>query len=643
MKSLLRAAAVVMLASAAASAAPFPGAQTNWFGWPRWDFQHDGRSCIVVAPTNEAPGRPWIWRARFWGHEPQTDLALLGLGYHVAYMDVAEMFGSPRAIGHWNRFHELLVKGHGFAPKAALEGMSRGGLYIYNWAAANPDKVTCIYADAPVLDVRSWPGGKGRGPGSAGIWAACLKEFGLTEESAKAFRGNPIDHLEPLAKAGIPLLHVCGETDTVVPIEENTRILETRYRELGGTITVIAKPNCEHHPHSLKDPTRIVNFVLENTPGMAGMKRPDPPVPYGADYFTLRGGLSGFSNGPARVVFLGGSITAGGGWRDLVCESLRRRFPSAQFEFVNAGISSLGSTPHAFRLVRDVLSKGRVDLLFAEAAVNDETNGMTPEEMLRGMEGVVRHARTHQPDMDIVLLHFADPDKTAAYTAGKTPVVIAQHERVAERYGMPSINLAREVFERMHAGEFTWEKDFKNLHPSPFGHKLYAASIDRLFDASGFASPRRARPLPQPLDALSYGGGRLVAPDEAGYSKDWNLDPSWVPRDGKGTREGFVRVPMRVAENPGAEVEFAFEGRGVGLMIVSGPDAGIVEWSVDGASAQRRDLFTQWSPQLHLPWAAMLDPGLKPGAHVLKLRMLVEKNAKSTGTACRIVHFLVNE
>lgn len=628
--------------AASASAAPFPGTQTQWFGWPRWDFEHDGRRCIVVAPTNEAPGRPWIWRARFWGHEPQADLALLRLGYHVAHMDVAEMFGSPRAVAHWDRFHELLVKEHGFAPRAALEGMSRGGLYIYNWAAANPGKVTCIYADAPVLDIRSWPGGKGRGPGHSPTWAACLKEFGLTEETAKDFRGNPLDRLEPLARAGIPLLHVCGEADTVVPIEENTLLLAQRYRELGGKITVIAKPNGEHHPHSLKDPARIVNFILENTPRMEGFRQPDPPVPYGADYFTLRGGLSGFPAGPARVVFLGGSITAGGGWRDHVGESLRRRFPSTQFEFVNAGIPSLGSTPHAFRLVRDALSKGRIDLMFVEAAVNDETNGMTPEEMLRGMEGVVRHARAHQPDMDIVLLHFADPGKTKTLASGATPVVVAQHERVAGHYGTPSIDLAREVFERMHAGEFTWEKDFRDLHPSPFGHRLYAASIDRLFDASGFAAPRRARPMPAPLDPLSYVGGCLAPPESARGSKGWTLDPAWGPTDGKGTRPGYVRVPMMVASEAGAELEFDFTGRGIGLMIASGPDAGIVEWSVDGAPAQRRDLFTQWSPQLHLPWAVMLDPALKPGPHTLRLRMTAEKNPKSAGTACRIVHFLVN-
>ena len=89
----------------------------------------------------------------------------------------------------------------------------------------------------------------------------------MSEEEALAYRLNPIDNLEPLAKAKIPLLHICGEADDVVPIEENTRLLERRYRELGGPITVIAKPGVGHHPHSLADPAPIVAFVLAHTMG----------------------------------------------------------------------------------------------------------------------------------------------------------------------------------------------------------------------------------------------------------------------------------------------------------------------------------------------------------------------------------------
>ena len=81
-----------------------------------------------------------------------------------------------------------------------------------------------------------------------------------------AYKKNPIDNLAPLAKAKIPLLHVVGAADPVVPVEENTAIIEKRYKELGGEITVISKPGVGHHPHSLKDPAPIVEFVLKNTP-----------------------------------------------------------------------------------------------------------------------------------------------------------------------------------------------------------------------------------------------------------------------------------------------------------------------------------------------------------------------------------------
>lgn len=233
----------------------------EWNGYVKQEFSVGDRQCFLVLPKKAAKGNPWVWRARFWGHEPQTDLALLAQGYHVAYMDVGNLYGGPEAVGLWNQFYEFLVKDHGLGEKPALEGMSRGGLIIFNWAKANPDRVSCIYADAPVCDIRSWPGGKGKGKGSPSDWERCMKVYGLTEETAKTFKGNPIDDLEALAKAGVPLLHICGAADDVVPMEENTNVIESRYKALQGDIKVIAKEGVGHHPHSLKDPAMIVEFI----------------------------------------------------------------------------------------------------------------------------------------------------------------------------------------------------------------------------------------------------------------------------------------------------------------------------------------------------------------------------------------------
>ena len=240
--------------------ADFPGKKSTWHNYARYDFKIGDADCLVVKPRKTAKGKPWVWRARFWGHEPQTDLALLAKGWHVVYCEVGGLFGSPKAIERWDRFYEFLITQHEFSKKAALEGMSRGGLIIYNWASNNPTKVTAIYGDAPVCDFKSWPGGKGKSKGSPGSWKQCLASYGFTESQALAFRGNPIDRLEPLAKAGIPILHIVGDADSVVPITENSNIIEKRYRALGGTIKVIHKKGIGHHPHSLKDPKPIVEF-----------------------------------------------------------------------------------------------------------------------------------------------------------------------------------------------------------------------------------------------------------------------------------------------------------------------------------------------------------------------------------------------
>jgi len=237
---------------------------TQWNGYDQVEFAFENRPALLVQPKKSAEGKPWIWRTEFFAHEPQADLALLAAGWHVAYLKVSDMYGAPAAINAMAGFHDHLVKEHGLAKRSVLEGFSRGGLYAVNYAAAHPDHTSALYLDAPVLDIRSWPGGKGQGPGNPQCWKQCLEIYGLTEETARDFRGNPLDHATALARAGIPIISVCGDADEAVPLEENTKIFEERYRAAGGKIEVILKPGGRHHPHSLKDPKPIVDFLLRS-------------------------------------------------------------------------------------------------------------------------------------------------------------------------------------------------------------------------------------------------------------------------------------------------------------------------------------------------------------------------------------------
>lgn len=397
---------------------------------------------------------------------------------------------------------------------------------------------------------------------------------------------------------------------------------------------------------------RILFALLLSSFTLSAQTRYDPNVlPKGHEYFDLRDGIANARlkferDKVGRIAFLGGSITAGGGWREHTMKYFEQKFPQTKFEFIGAGIGSMGSVPHAFRLERDVLSKGLVDLLFVEAAVNDTSNIPDhPDQMLRGMEGVVRNARRVNPLTDIIHLHFVMPPHMDDYNKGRVPVAVAEHEEVAVAYGNPTLNLALEVTDRINAGEFTWEKDFKGLHPSPFGHQLYAASIARMLDAA-FTSPPAgtAKPhvLPSMVDPRSYASGRLGDIAAAKILKGFSLETAWKPADKKGTRAGFVDVPALVGTEAGAEFEFSFDGTGCGLFIAAGPDAGRIEFSIDGGEYRQMDTFTHWSAGLHLPWAVILDDGLKDGHHTAKVRIAEGHDAKSTGTALRVFHLLLN-
>jgi len=346
-----------------------------------------------------------------------------------------------------------------------------------------------------------------------------------------------------------------------------------------------------------------------------------------------------------NVAFIGGSITEMEGYRPMVCEVLKRRFPQTEFVFTAAGVSSTCSTTGAFRLERDVLSKGPVDLFFIEFAVNDDQDAHhTRRECIRGIEGILRQARRHNPKMDIVITCFVNPGMIDTYRAGQVPLSIAAHEEVARHYGISAIHLAKEVTERITAGELTWKK-FGGVHPAPLGNAICAGMIDALLGRAWNAPLATGAalidyPLPQPLDPLCYANGRFVDPREATVKQGWRLEvPAWKALKGS-TRSRFTQIPMLSADEPGAELALRFAGTAVGAYIVAGPDAGVVEARVDGRAPAEVNLLHAFSKGLHYPRTVMLGTDLPPGPHTLVLR--ISPKTHGTGHAMRIMQFVAN-
>lgn len=349
-----------------------------------------------------------------------------------------------------------------------------------------------------------------------------------------------------------------------------------------------------------------------------------------------------------HVAFMGGSITEMNGYRPMVCEILKQRFPSTEFTFTNAGISSTCSTTGAFRLERDVLSQRPVDLFFVEFAVNDDQDaGHARRECIRGMEGIIRHLRRHNPCADIVITYFTNPGMVETIQDGGTPVSSGAHEEVAKYYGVSTIDLAREVAQRITEGTLTW-KQFGGTHPAPYGNAICAKMIDQLMILAWTESmPKDAKranhPVPSdPLDAGHYGGGRFVDSSKALRNKGWTIcTPDWGSLPGR-CRTRFAEEKVLCTTEPNSELMLTFDGTAIGAYVLAGPDAGVVEASVDGGAKRRFDLYHRFSKGLHYPRTVMFQTDLKPGRHELKLRMTDEKNTDSVGHAMRILQFAVN-
>jgi len=183
----------------------------------------------------------------------------LDAGIAMAGVDVGESYGNPEGRRIYNALHRRLAEQHGFAEKAVLLARSRGGLMLYNWAAENADKVAGIAGVYPVCNVASYPGLK-RACGAYGMTEMELKE--------KLPEHNPVDRLEPLGKAGVPIFHIHGDQDKVVPLDANSALLEKRYQALGGTMTLKIADGQWHNmwPGFFQDQD-LADFVIEVAEG----------------------------------------------------------------------------------------------------------------------------------------------------------------------------------------------------------------------------------------------------------------------------------------------------------------------------------------------------------------------------------------
>lgn len=336
------------------------------------------------------------------------------------------------------------------------------------------------------------------------------------------------------------------------------------------------------------------------------------------------------------IGYFGGSITAGAGasraeatsWRALTTAWFRQQFPQAHIQEINAAVGGTGSDFGAYRCQRDLLSR-HPDLVFVEFAVNDF--GFPDARASAYYEGVIRQILQSNPAVDIVVT-YAVTKEADNYPQGGTPHTLVSEQKIADYYGLASVNPGKALSQAIQDGHGTWATlTIDNTHPNDVGYRIYADEMIRFLQSHLQDQPAVAPPLPGPLNPHPV--------DRVSMVDAWTAKaPAWKQEPPAGN------FPRSIACNtPGATLDLPFEGTAIGLDWMITPDGGMIDYSIDGAPARSASSWDTYALKFSRPNTFFVAENLPPGKHVLHLKISDQKAPQSTGQWIRIEAFLIQD
>jgi len=107
-----------------------PAKANTWKGFEKFSFNFEGMQAWLVKPAVPLAGNPWVWKAMFFDWHAEMDSILLSEGFFIAYVDAVDMFGSPRAMGIWDRYYDFLTVNHKDLGKNLPVALLGGGQFV---------------------------------------------------------------------------------------------------------------------------------------------------------------------------------------------------------------------------------------------------------------------------------------------------------------------------------------------------------------------------------------------------------------------------------------------------------------------------------------------------------------------------------
>lgn len=227
----------------------------EWYGFKRYHFEFENCQAWIAEPKYPAGDGRWSW-CTVWPEAYVRRVGIVDLlehGFYHVHIDAFAFRASPEGVAVMGRFHDFLVS-MGLSEKTNLIGMSWGGFFSLRYAETFPQRIAAMYLDAPVCNAADPVCADGERIKS--ILENCKMSFEEMTES----KLNPLNNVEVLVNARIPMMAAIGETDQSVNNDTNFNILEKRIIELGGSIKTIRRNYWGHHPHGFDDTEELLAF-----------------------------------------------------------------------------------------------------------------------------------------------------------------------------------------------------------------------------------------------------------------------------------------------------------------------------------------------------------------------------------------------
>ena len=229
-------------------------------------YESGGAGCVSTVEDYikflEAIRTYKLLKTEYFGAFPELEIMMLKKGYNIAHVENDTRWCLDSDTERQGKFCKFLIKEYGFSKKCVPVGMSCGGMQAVFFAAKYPEYTAALYLDAPVINFLSCPACLGKSK---------IKSMNEFEHDRKmnliellSFRNHPLDRFSDLAEHKIPIILVSGDSDTIVPFDENGQLLYDFYKENGGVIELHIKKGGDHHPHGLDDNSPIVNFIVKH-------------------------------------------------------------------------------------------------------------------------------------------------------------------------------------------------------------------------------------------------------------------------------------------------------------------------------------------------------------------------------------------